>query len=229
LRAQGKEVPEKVSAKARKKFQEKEELEAKRHQEELEESTKQMMEDFAAYANEQPKIDGHWAHDCTGKKLQIHVPTINADQMIGIMGKLYLQLRQVQILSLGNFPDGIDPDKYGFRGVELVNPQNDAHILVLFERLFLDGGEGAGVGLHIDGVFVVDKVVDGRARWKLIPEPYALYASDDNRYYRLIKYLELAKEKAKPVPPRADLGINNPGDPDMSMIPTQFGTYLKMT
>ena len=83
--------------------------------------------------------------------------------MIGNIGKLYLQLSEVQIVSLGMFPDGIDPDKYGFRGSELKDPRNDARILVLFERLFADEGRGGGVGLHIDGVFVVEKVVRGRA------------------------------------------------------------------
>ena len=228
LRAQGKEVPEKVAAKAQRKLEEKAELERSRNEQEREQVANQFMEDFAAYANERP--GDHWAHDCGGKKLQIHVPTVYADQMIGNIGKLYLQLKVVQIVSLGMFPDGIDPDRYGFRGTELVDSRNaDARILVLFERLFANGGEGGGVGLHIDGVFVVEKVVRGRARWKLVPEPKASYTSGDNRMHKLVKHLELAKGKAKPVPQTVDLGIHNPGDPDLSMLPTQFGTYLNIS
>lgn len=227
LRAQGKEVPEKVAAKAQRKMEEKEELERRRIDQEREQTAKQFMEDFAAYANERP--GEHWAHDCDGKRLKIHVPTVYADQMIGNIAKLYLQLREVQILSLGMFPDGIDPDKYGYRGIDLMDPRNNAHVLVLFERLFADGGEGNGVGLHIDGVFVVEKVVQERARWKLIPEPKALHESGDNRLHKLVKHLELAKGKAKSVPRTVDLGIHNPGDPDLSMIPTQFGNYMKIS
>ena len=157
LRAQGKEVPEKVAAKAQRKVEEKAALEQSHNNKEREQVQKQFEEDFTAYANEWP--GEHWAHDCSGKRLQIHVPTVYADQMIGNIGKLFLQLREVQIVSLGMFPDGIDPDKYGFRGTELKDPRTDARILVLFERLFADGG--GGVGLHIDGVFVVEKVEGG--------------------------------------------------------------------
>jgi hypothetical protein len=87
-----------------------------------------------------------------------------------------------------------------------MDPTNDAHILVLFERLFADGEEGAGVGLHIG---VVDKIVNVRAKWKLVREPNASYSSDDNRIQKLIKYLRLAKEHAKSVPQTVDLGIQN--------------------
>ena len=227
LRAQGKEVPDKVAAKALRKLEEKAALEQSRNDQEREQVTKQFMENFSAYANEQP--GDHWAHDCSGKRLQIHVPTVYADQMIGNIGKLYLQLKEVQIVSLGMFPDGIDPDKYGFRGTELKDPRNDARILVLFERLFADEGRGGGVGLHIDGVFVVEKVVRGGAQWKLVPEPKASYSSGDNRLHKLVKYLEVAKGRAKSVPETIDLGIHNPGDPNLSMLPTQFGNYFNIS
>ena len=230
LRAQGKEVPDRVAAKAQMKKEEKEERERSQNDQEQEQTAKQFMEDFTNYTKEQRNKPGdHLAHDCCGKSLQIHVPTIHADQMIGTIAKLYVQLNKVQILSLVMYPDGIDPDKYGFRGIELMDPKNNAHILVLFERLFENGGEGHGVGLHIDGVFVVEKVVRGQARWKLIPEPEASYLSEDNRLDRLVKYLGLAKERAQSVPETVDLGIHNPGDPSVSMMPTQFGNYLKIS
>ena len=205
LRAQGKEVPDKVAAKALRKLEEKAALEQSRNDQEREQVTKQFMENFSAYANEQP--GDHWAHDCSGKRLQIHVPTIYADQMIGNIGKLYLQLREVQIVSLGMFPDGIDPDKYGFRGSELKDPRNDARILVLFERLFADEGRGGGVGLHIDGVFVVEKVVRGRAvsgNWFQSPRHRTHQVTIDCTVGKI--YLEVAKGRAKSVPETADLG-----------------------
>ena len=229
LRAQGKNVSEKTAAKAERKREENEEAEQIRRNEEEERAAKQFMQDFTMYANERDTDSEHWAHDCCGKRLQIHVPTIHADNMIVMISKFYLQLKMVQIVSLGMFPDGIDPDIYGFRGVELVNPMNDAHILVLFERLFANGGEGNGVGLHIDGVFVVDKVVKRKALWKRIPEPKTLYASNDNRCQKLVKYLELAKKEAKSVPETVDLGVHNPGDPDLSLISTEFGNYVNIS
>ena len=228
LRAQGKKVSEKVAAKAQKEMEEREELERKRNDQKREQETKEFMEIFTSYAQEQPKLGGHWAHDCDGKRLQIYVPSEYADQIIGNIGKLFLDLRQVQILSLGMYPDGIDPNRYGYRGIEFVDPSKDAHILILFERLFSNGGEGGGVGLHIDGVFVVEKVMKGRAQWVLIPEPTASYASDDNRLAKLVKHLKLAKEKAKRVPQTVDLGIHNPGDPNLSMMATEFGKFVSV-
>ena len=226
LRAQGKDVSEKVAAKAQRKVEEKAALERSHKSKECEQVKKQFEDDFTAYASEGP--GEHWAHDYSGKRLQIHVPTVYADQMIGNIAKIFLQLREEQIVSLGMFPDGIDPDKYGFRGTELKDPRTDARILVLFERLFADEGRGGGVGLHIDGVFVVENVVGGAARWKLVPEPKASYAREDNRLHKMVKYLELAKRKAKSVPEAIDLGIHNPGDPNMSLLPTQFGNYLNI-
>ena len=83
--------------------------------------------------------------------------------------------------------------------------------------------------MHIDGVFVVDKIVKGRAWWKLVPEPKVSYAPDDNRLYKLVKYLESAKEKAKLVPKTVDLGIHNPEDPNLSFTPTAFGTHYSIS
>ena len=62
----------------------------------------------------------------------------------------------------------------------------------------------------------------------MVSEPKASYASDDNRLHKMIKYLELAKGKAKSVPEAIDLGIHNPGDPNLSLLPTQFGNYLNI-
>lgn len=220
-------MPEKVTARAQRKMEKKAELEKNHDDQEREDAAKRFMDDFATYANEPPGGD-HWAHNCYGKRLQIHVPTVHADQMIGNIAKLYLQLRQLQIIFLGMFPGGIGPDKYGSRGIELMDPTNDAHILVLFERLFADNGEGGGVGLHIDGVFVVEKVVKKRALWKLVAKPICSYTSHDNRVHKLVKYLEAAKSKAKSVPQAVNLGIHNPGDPNLSLLPTQFGNYLNI-
>ena len=149
LRAQGKAVPKKVAAKAQRTKEENEELERIRNEKEREQGAKQFMEDFTTFANESCCLDDFWAHDCNGKRLQIHVPTIHADKMIRVISKMHLDLKNVQILSLGMYPEGINPDKYGFRGIQLLDPSKNAHIIVLFERLFAHEGEGSGVGLHI--------------------------------------------------------------------------------
>jgi len=221
LRAQGKAVPKKVAAKAKRKKEENKELERIRNEKEREEGATQFMKDFTAFANESCRLNDFWARDCNGKRLQIHVPIIHADEMIGVISKMYLELRKVQILSLVFFPEGISPDKHGHRGIQLVDPSNNAHIIALFERLFVvRQGKGVPVGLHIGGVFVVNKVVRGKA---------ASYAPDDNRLHKLVKYLYLAKEKLKPVPDTVDLGIDNSEDPSLSFTSTAFGPHCSIS
>lgn len=89
-------------------------------------------------------------------------------------------------------------------------------------------GNGVGCGLHIDGIFVVDKVVKRRAKWRLVREPLELYKANDNRNERLIKYAQLARHEAKPVPETVDLGIHNPGNPDLSLMSTAFGDHVSV-
>lgn len=100
---------------------------------------------------------------------------------------------------------------------------------MLFERLWSQGGCGQGAGFYIDGVFVVDKVVKNRAKWKFVPQPMVLYQPYFNRCNRLVFYLEVAKNEAKiVVPETVDFGIHNPGDPNLTMTPTSAGLHTRV-
>lgn len=156
----------------------------------------------------------------------IHVPSVNSNNIIAVVGGS-IGLSKVEDLSLNFYPDGIDPDKYGFRGLHFRYDNNGgARVIVLFERLFGEGGEGLGVGLHIDGIFVVDEVLKNRAKWKLVKEPKHIYQPNHTRLSRLTTYLEQAKMIAKAVPETIDLCLDYQGDPKFSTTPTAFGDYL---
>jgi len=228
LKAQGKNVPESVLRKAQNAQKKKDENKAELDMQRQEDLNAEFCVQFEEFLHESPRLCDTWAHDCYGKRLLMHVPTVNANNMIEICAMTNMQLQKVQTLSLGMYPNGIDDKKYGFRGIDLRNPENNARILVLFERLFENHGEGLGCGLHIDGIFVIDKVVNKKAKWKLVTEPFALYTPQNNRNERLLKYLQVAKDEAKSVPDSVDLGIHNPGDPDLTVLPTEFGDYLKI-
>eukprot|EP00554_Chaetoceros_debilis_P016532 CAMPEP_0194126002 /NCGR_PEP_ID=MMETSP0150-20130528/59760_1 /TAXON_ID=122233 /ORGANISM="Chaetoceros debilis, Strain MM31A-1" /LENGTH=551 /DNA_ID=CAMNT_0038819841 /DNA_START=63 /DNA_END=1718 /DNA_ORIENTATION=+ len=284
LAAQGKLVPKSVLQKARNVQTEKDERKAELEAQKQEDLNNDFVERYEKFVHEPPDLCDSWAHCCRGKRLRVHVPTVNAINMIelsaillkkvqtlslgmypdGIDDTMYgfrglelenccrgkrlrvhvptmiannmiefsamhdAKLKKVQTLSLGMYPDGIDDSMYGFRGLELENLDNKARIIVLFERLFEGEGNGVGCGLHIDGIFVVDKVVKRRAKWRLVREPLELYKANDNRNERLIKYAQLAKHEAKPVPETVDLGIHNPGDPDLSVMSTAFGDHVSV-
>ncbi len=227
LQAQGKHVPVSVIEKAEKVKNEREKLQNDVNKREKNQMEQAFMESFQRFAEESPDLCNSWAHDCMGKRLRIHVPTENADNFIAMLGYSIAGLELVQKLSLGMYPLGIDSKRHGFRGLELKNTNNGARILVLFERLFEQRGEGRGCGLHIDGIFVVDKVVaSNEAKWRFVAEPSMSYLPQDNRRDRLLKRLQLAKKEAKNVPDSVDLGIHNPGDPMLSMTPTAYGNYI---
>ncbi len=227
LRAQGKDVPTSVIAKAEKAKKKREDIENEVKQQEHNQLEEEFIENFQRFTEESPDLCNSWAHDCRGKRLCIHVPTVNANNMIAMLGTAMAGLIFVQNLSLGMYPLGIDGDKYGFRGLELKNTDNGARVIVLFERLFEQMGEGCGCGLHIDGIFVVDKVVANKAKWRLVPEPLMSYLPKDNRSDRLLRRLQSAKKEAKYVSNSVDLGIHNPGDPMVSITPTAYGNYIE--
>jgi len=228
LAAQGKLVPKSVLQKARNVQTEKDERKAELEAQKQEDLNNDFVERYEKFVHEPPDLCDSWAHCCRGKRLRVHVPTMIANNMIEFSAMHDAKLKKVQTLSLGMYPDGIDDTMYGFRGLELENLDNKARIIVLFERLFEGEGNGVGCGLHIDGIFVVDKVVKRRAKWRLVREPLELYKANDNRNERLIKYAQLARHEAKPVPETVDLGIHNPGDPDLSVMSTAFGNHISV-
>ncbi|MGK3737431.1 MAG: hypothetical protein ACI8RD_010504 [Bacillariaceae sp.] len=230
LRAQGKDVPQSAVTKAENAKKKKEKLENELNNQKKQHLENEFFEFCDQFYSESPSLYDSWAPDCRGKKLRIYVPSVNADNIIEVVGACLVGLKKVASLSLGMYPDGIDDTKYGFRGLDLVDPNNnEARIIVLFERLFSQrqGGQ-VGVGLHIDGVFVVDKVVRNRAKWKLVKEPNQFYQPDYNRRDRLVAYLNTAKIEAKAVSQAVDLGIHNPGDPKLSITPTPVGDHVNV-
>jgi hypothetical protein len=219
LRAQGKDVPQSAVK-----------LENKLNNQKKQHLENEFFECCDQFYSESPSLCDSWAHDYRGKKLRIDVPSVNADNIIEVAGACLIGLKKVATLSLGMYPDGIDDTKYGFRGLDLVDPNNnDARIIVLFERLFSRGHGGqVGINLHIDGVFVVDNVVRNRAKWKLVEEPNQLYQPGYNRRDRLMAYLKTAKIEAKAVSQVVDPGTHSPEDPILSMTPTPSGTHMNI-
>jgi len=227
LRAQGKPITSSMIAKAERTIKKREELKIQQAAQRDQKLHADFDQTCVEFVNESPSLCDSWAHDVEKKKLRIHVPSVNANNIIVLQGR-DTGLTKAVTLSLGMYPDGIDSERYGFRGIDFTCP-NGARIIVLFERLWSQGGCGQGVGLHIDGVFVVDKVVKNRAKWKLVPQPTDLHQPDFNRRQRLALYLEIAKCEATVVLPEiVDLGIHNPGDPDLTMTPTAAGMYTSV-
>eukprot|EP00594_Rhizosolenia_setigera_P013055 CAMPEP_0178956732 /NCGR_PEP_ID=MMETSP0789-20121207/10453_1 /TAXON_ID=3005 /ORGANISM="Rhizosolenia setigera, Strain CCMP 1694" /LENGTH=503 /DNA_ID=CAMNT_0020638765 /DNA_START=139 /DNA_END=1650 /DNA_ORIENTATION=- len=226
LRAQGKDVPKKFLEKAVQAQKKRDKIEIEKKEQMEVQKYKEFHEALMKFREEPPALCNSHAHDCMGKRLLIHVPSVNANNIIAIVGGT-IGLSKVEDLSMNFYPDGIDPDKYGYRGLHFRDDNNGgARVIVLFERLFENEGEGLGVGLHIDGMFVVDEVLENRAKWKLVKEPKHIYQPNHTRLSRLTTYLEQAKMIAKAVPETVDLCLGYQGDPKFSTTPTAFGDYL---
>ena len=138
LSAQGKLVPKSVLQKARNAQTEKDERKAELEAQKQEDLNNDFVERYEKFVHESPDLcdSDSWAHCCRGKRFRVHVPTMNANNMIELSAMHDAKLKKVQTLSLGMYPDGIDDTMYGFRGLELENLDNKARIIVLFERLF---------------------------------------------------------------------------------------------
>jgi hypothetical protein len=136
------------------------------------------------------------------------------------------------------FPPGI-PDTNGFRGLLVKDPGNTvngsrdtaAKIMVLHEKLFeIQRNCSLNNGFSLDGIFVVDSTggrTNSTIRWKRVAAPTDP-PRDWNRYERFRSHLEKAIREATPVPSGIDLGIHNPGDPDITIIPTAAGNYTQI-
>jgi hypothetical protein len=184
-------------------------------------------ESFQAFLLEEVQVE-EYLYDCNGKRFKVHLPMYGLD-IADNVARAGLELKFEERLSLGMFPDGIDPERYSFRGTLYSDPSNGgAKIIFLFIYLYKSVAEPCGcTGYAIDGIFVVDRVVGKlRAKWKLVAEPR------NRRYTRvdfLEEYLKAAKEQAKAVSEHVDLGIHNPGDPDLAVIETAMGQYTTIS
>ena len=96
---------------------------------------------------------------------------------------LGISISKAATLLLRMYQYGIDAwSKNGFHGIDF-KASNGARIIALFTFLWPHGVRGPGppLGMHIDGVFIVDKVVDNLAKWKSVPESKDLYHPTFNR------------------------------------------------
>jgi MYND finger len=167
--------------------------------------------------------------DCGGKRLRAYLGPYGLD----IVNQIALQeptllLQHEERLSLGMFPDGIDGERYNFRGILYSDPSNNgAKIIFLYSYLYESATDPCNcIGYFVDGIFVVDKVRNKRAKWKLIPKPAR--ESPQNRREYLVAYLAKAKRMAKAVDANVDLGIHNPGDSDISFLLTEYGNMIQL-
>jgi hypothetical protein len=225
LVAQGKPVSSSTHAKAEQEKQARQVAAENGEERKRSEEMQAQRESLMAFIHEDtviPKL----LYDCRGKRHKVHLPMYG----VGIadnVARASLKLKFEERLSLGVFPDGIDHEKYNFRGTLYSDPSNGgAKIIFLFIYLYKSTLEPCDcIGYAIDGIFVVDRVVKRRAKWKLVAEP------NNRRYTRvdfLEEYLKAAKEQAKAVSEHVDLGIHNPGDPDLTVIETEMGQYTKI-
>jgi len=225
LEIQGKLVSESVRQKAdetKEAWEKEKALENERKQTEF---VNEVRESLAEFKHEHPShVETVW-HNCYGRPRKAHLPLYAVEFERGIAQSM--ELKYEEELSLGMFPDGISEELYG-RGVLLSDPANDdAKIMILHERLFDNGGDGNLRAHALDGIFVVDSVVNRKAKWKRVAEPVD-YPGDYNRCSRFVAYLIRAKNLALSTASDVDLGIDNPGDPNLTMIETSAGKLLRV-
>lgn len=232
LRAQGKVVSDKTQSAAERAIQAKKEAAIGRQQEEKEAYERTVLEGMRAFLIEGPEYADTWHYDCNGKLLKAHLPQFGAN--LELFAAKNVGLEGGEVLSLGVFPDGIDHEKYNFRGALFTDPSNDcghgegAKIMVLHTFPYESAIVLCDVIAYaIDGIFVVENVVGRRAKWKRVSEPTYLPAGSYTRLEFFEEYLRNAKQEAKSVPSEVDLGIHNPGDPSVDVVETAMGQYIR--
>lgn len=225
---QGKPVSERVRvAAAAESAKQRDEAKAESDRQQ-EEHIRELQASFLALFEEHPSEVNTWSQDCSGKRRRSDLPW-SGPYVEEISAKL--QNLEVDVeLSLGMFPEGI-PYEFSGRGVLVSNPATRAKIIVLHERLFRDNGKGTINGHALEGIFVVDRVIQKegkqKAKWVKVARPPALPQS--NRLQRFQSYLSKAKEQAIAVPEDVNLGIHNPPDPVTGIIPTANGDFVVRT
>jgi hypothetical protein len=190
-----------------------------------------------------------WSHDCYGKRRRHDFPAESTENLFRLLvGHENANLRVEQEIEIGIFPlgmEGLDHETRGL-GFLLSDKASTGKIIVLYERLFADQGNGACSGIGIVGAFVVDKSVTNKERgkkvqkgvWKKVDEPPVVIedaragggvAVVCNRYQWVASYLERARALAKAFPDSVDLGIHDvKAQMDaMTQIETSFGSYMK--
>ena len=231
LEVQGKPVSQSMREQAEAAKRKREKIVAKEEKAKEESRLEGLQKSWKAFIDEDHRQVETYLFDCYGKRLKAHLPQGGTQIAHHVAQSPLLGLKYVETLSLGMFPDGIDHERYSFRGILYHDPQNGgASIVLLYINLYESSTAPSDcIAFSIDGIFVVDRVHKGRAQWKLVPEPSrAILGPSYTRLGFLLKYFGMAKERAQSVGPDVDLGIHNPGDPDLDMLDTAFGSYMKI-
>ena len=168
---------------------------------------------YLALLNEDPSLVNEKAQDMLGQLQRVHAPyrTYCALEVITRFRAMGLSTEFTGMMA--SMPLGIDAKKVGVGiGYLYSDTKNDnAKILLLGAILFKPGPTirlEERVGLHVKGIYVVDRVEEGKGRkalWKPVPEPYM---PGFNRYLWLAAYLQAATRFALAVPSDVDLGIH---------------------
>jgi SET and MYND domain-containing protein len=209
LEVQGKPVPDKVRQRAnriievrQKKVPDREKRAREFHKEGLEEA-------YASFKSEPVTLVESYGHNCYGKRRRVDFPSER--YAVGLQKKIFEEMEMTfeEEISLGMFPEGISSDDYCGRGIQSSDPVTGAKMLILHERLYANRGDGGAIGSSLDGIFVINRVVNQTAVWNRVKEPRNT-AGDFNRYQRFEAYLSHARNVAKAVPSDVELGIHNP-------------------
>jgi MYND finger len=258
LEKQGKPVPDNVHQKAAATLAKWERDKNEQKQAEETQFYIQLQQAFQDYRTEPPPRRSSnedamhmWSHDCHGKRRRHDFPAKNTENLFRLLvGYENDNLKFEEEIELGMFPlgmEGLDQKTRGL-GFLLTDKVSTGKIIVLYERLFADRGNGAYSGIGIVGAYVVDRSAaetDSRGKkvqkgvWKKVDEPTPFvvdHASGGggavvvwNRYQWVVSYLERARALAKAFPESVDLGIHDvKAQMDaMKQIETPFGTYMK--
>ena len=230
LEQQGQPVPEAVRQKAvdtlakwaREKEQEK--------QEKQEEVMLNLQILLYAYRSEGRELLRTYSHDCNGARFLMDIPSAQAENLLNLVAGTLADLaieRNVEPLAA---PEGIPEWRdSSFHGLLCHTKSTKAKILIMYDRLFHDRGNGSQSGITIRGIFVVDRVKHERgedtAVWTEIAED--AMGNFDNRCQRLVLRLEIAKSQSKYVPEEVSLGFFDCKESfDRShYVRTEFGLY----
>ncbi|GKY96627.1 hypothetical protein MPSEU_000622300 [Mayamaea pseudoterrestris] len=230
FKAQGKPVSDALLAKAASAVVAKEKTE--------EQARRALMEKYISeFLNEDHDKVNETLVDCHGNQLKTHLPTqLGLNICMSLIGA-DLNIFQEEVLHFRTFPDGIDPKIYNFRGILFGDKENnEAKILMVYTHLYKSYDAGDCIAYAIDGIFVVDRVYKEkgknkgkqRAWWKLVPAPEEADLPDDyNRNDWMLAYFSAAKKKAKTTEADIDLGIDSAGTPNVELVSTSAGNYVR--
>ncbi len=126
-----------------------------------------------------------WACNGAQQNFPVHVPTEQAEEMILRLTFYFARIQGRKIINLGDdyFLDGIDSKTNGCYSLFIRVFDNDAPVFMHFEHVLhvapIEGRLDV-CGLYVDGLFVIDDVVNNRAKWRLVSKPITTYAPNES-------------------------------------------------